>query len=41
MSGSRRSFFRDLAGVVASAKEAVDPTPAEPTPPDLTVGLGA
>ena len=33
MSNSRRGFFRELASVVASAKEAVEP---EPPPPDLT-----
>ncbi len=32
MSGSRRSFFRDLASVVASARDATTP-PAEPEPP--------
>jgi molybdopterin/thiamine biosynthesis adenylyltransferase len=37
MSGSRRSFFRDLASVVASAKDATAPPPEpEPPAPDLT-----
>jgi molybdopterin/thiamine biosynthesis adenylyltransferase len=38
MSGSRRSFFRDLAAAVASAKEAVEPAiePAEPEIQQLT-----
>jgi molybdopterin-synthase adenylyltransferase len=37
--GSRRSFFRDLASVVASAKDAAAPPPEPPPPPpalDLT-----
>jgi molybdopterin/thiamine biosynthesis adenylyltransferase len=37
MSGSRRSFFRDLASVVASAKDAAAPAPEpEPPLPDLS-----
>jgi molybdopterin-synthase adenylyltransferase len=37
MSGNRRSFFRDLASVVASAKDATAPPPEpEPPVPDLT-----
>jgi adenylyltransferase/sulfurtransferase len=34
--GSRRSFFRDLASVVVSAKEATAPPEPEPPPPDFT-----
>ena len=34
MSNSRRGFFRELASVVSTAKEAVEPAP--PPPPDLT-----
>jgi adenylyltransferase/sulfurtransferase len=34
--GSRRSFFRDLASVVVSAKEATTPPEPEPPPPDFT-----
>jgi molybdopterin/thiamine biosynthesis adenylyltransferase len=34
MSGSRRSFFRDLAAAVASAKEAVEPA-IEPAGPEI------
>ena len=32
MSGSRRSFFRDLASAVASAKDATTPPEPEPMP---------
>ena len=32
---SRRGFFRELASVVVSAREAAEPT-APPPPPDLT-----
>jgi molybdopterin/thiamine biosynthesis adenylyltransferase len=35
MSNSRRSFFRELASAVASARDAAEPA-AEPPPPDLT-----
>jgi molybdopterin/thiamine biosynthesis adenylyltransferase len=36
MSGSRRSFLRDLASVVTSAKDATTPPPGPPPPADLT-----
>ena len=36
MSSSRRSFFRDLAAAVASARDAVEPAAPEPVVPDLT-----
>ena len=37
MSGaSRRGFFRDLAAVVATAKDAIEPDAAAAPPPDLT-----
>jgi molybdopterin/thiamine biosynthesis adenylyltransferase len=36
MSNSRRGFFRELASVVASAKEALEPDSPAPPPPDLT-----
>ena len=36
MSGSRRGFFRDLAAVVASAKDAVEPPAPEPDVPELS-----
>jgi molybdopterin-synthase adenylyltransferase len=35
---SRRGFFRDLASVVASAREATAPPPEEPAPLDFTDG---
>jgi molybdopterin/thiamine biosynthesis adenylyltransferase len=36
--GSRRGFFRELASVVASAREATTPPPEPPAPLDLTEG---
>ena len=36
VSSSRRSFFRDLAAAVASARDAVEPAAPEPAAPDLT-----
>ena len=36
MSNSRRGFFRDLASVVASAKDSIEPPQPEPPAADLS-----